>query len=102
MTEWLQRTIPFADDYQDVQEILFACTTAEAKTGNLNPKVALLTRNEDYHLTHLLLSPAAAKYAYLLPGEWAPVDPSGFGWAISYSAGASAPELGLRYPAPGE
>lgn len=102
MTEWLQRTVPFADDPRDVQEALYAATMAEAAAGRLDPKVALLTRNENFQRTHLLLSPAAAKYVSLLPGEWEPVDPTPFGWAISYSAGASAIELGLRYPAPGE
>lgn len=98
MTTWLQTTVPFAHDPEKLQDGLYISSLMEAATTGLDPNVALLCRDVDYKVTHLLLTPAAAKYADRLSGEWVPVDPTPHGWAVLYSAGVTVADLGLRDP----
>lgn len=91
---WMLAEHPFPYDPRVEQEVLYACSAAEARTGRVNSRVALFT-DDSLERTRLLLSPEAAQYVGLLPGDWRLYDPSGESWAVLYSAGASPDDLGL-------
>jgi hypothetical protein len=97
---WKQYAIPFGADPLPIQEALYAVALSQAASGGqIDTRIAMFARNEDFERTILLLSPEAAKFADRLPGDWTDAgDPSAHGWALLYSAGAGHQDFGLRTP----
>ena len=90
---------PERSDADVVIDRLASATERLEAAGTPEPGLALLCRDVDGPglLAHLLvLSPAAGRYAALLPGDWVEAEPpQGGGWTLLFSAGATLADLGL-------
>jgi len=102
---WKQCVLPFNADLTPVHERLYALVLAKAAdTGDVERRIAIFIRDEDFERIILLLSPDAAEFSDMLPGEWTDADPGGhrYGWTVLYSNGAVPADFGLRAPHIGE
>lgn len=97
---WMSSVAAYGVDPKPVQEALYACAMVEAASGKgVNRQVALLERPVEHQNVVYLLTPAAAAYVDRLPWTWVDAeDPTAFAWGVSYSAGVTVEELGLRMP----
>jgi hypothetical protein len=93
---WMQRTIPFGEDYFPTQEAASALALASGDPADL----ALFVRTADDMKTEvLLISPVLAKRVAVLPGVWTDAaDIAAYGWTLLFGHADANDRLGLRTP----
>ena len=93
---WMQSAAPLGTDPKPYKGALLARAMASGTTGKLDPDLALMSRDEG-DKTIFLLSPAAAKHAHGMPGDWAETaDAPDHAWTMIYEVDISLKELGLK------
>ena len=93
---FMQSEAPLGTDPKPYRGALLARAMAAGTTGKLDPDLALMSRDEG-DKTIFLLSPAAAKHAPGMPGEWVEsTDAKDHAWTMIYEVDISLKELGLK------
>jgi hypothetical protein len=105
--DWKHCTAPYGDSaFMDAAMVaVSAALELDARaSGRVSDRIGLFCRDDDRsERTHYLLTPDAAKYVALMPGEW--VDgpgPEEYGWTGLVSDVRTAAHFRIRAPRPGE
>ena len=93
---FMQSAAPLGTDSKPYRAALLGRAMAAGTTGKLDPDMAIMARDEGDQ-TIFLLSPAAAKYAHGLPGDWTEAaDAKDHAWRMIYDVDISLEDLGLK------